>query len=97
MIDAHIHNADMALKEPNTWTPKEAADWAGVNYRLLLDFFHRGLLPAIAVGAAQNQRMPSGRKRRRRVGKWVVPREAFVRAWQTFTVPRARARTKSAA
>jgi len=77
----------MALNEPNTWTPQQAAAWAGISYRLLLDFFDRGLLPAIPVGVAQNQRMPSGKKRRRRVGKWIVPREAFIHAWQTFTVP----------
>jgi hypothetical protein len=79
----------MTYPEPNTWNSQQAAEWAGIHHRLLLDFFHRGLLPAIPVGPSQNQKMGRGKKRRhRRVGKWIVPREAFIRAWQNFTVPR---------
>jgi hypothetical protein len=87
----------MPIEEPNTWTPQQAAAWAGINYRVLLDFFHQGLLPALPVGRAHNQLMTGGKKRRRRVGKWIVPREAFIRAWQSFTAPRSLRGTKNAA
>ncbi len=53
---------------------------------MLLDFLDRRLLPAIPVGSARTEILKDGVKRRRRVGKWIVPREAFIRAWQTFTV-----------
>jgi hypothetical protein len=87
MIDDHTYHSGMALKEPNSWSTRRAAEWANVNERVLSDLFERRLLPAIRVGAAQDQRMANGKKRKRRVGKWIVPREAFIRAWQTFTVP----------
>jgi hypothetical protein len=77
----------MARRQPNTWTSEEAAEWAEINHRLLLNFFHRRLLPAIPVGGAVTQKMAGGKRRHRRVAKWIVPREAFIRAWQTFSVP----------
>ena len=54
---------------------------------MLSDFFDRRLLPAIPVGPGRTEVLKDGVKRRRRVGKWIVPREAFIRAWQNFTVP----------
>lgn len=77
----------MAVKQPNTWTSQQAAEWAGINHRLLLDFFDRGLLPAIRVGPPITQKMAYGKKRRRRASKFVVPRLAFIRAWENFTLP----------
>jgi len=78
----------MAIKQRNAWSTRQAAHWAGMNVRVLSDLFDQGLLPAIPVGGPQDQQMPSGRKRRRRVGRWIVPREAFIAAWKTFTMPR---------
>lgn len=77
----------IAANEPNTWTPHEAADWAQIKYRQLLDLLDQGLLPAIRIGRAHLQKMPDGRKRRRRAGKWLIPREAFQQAWRTFSPP----------
>jgi hypothetical protein len=65
-------------ESPNTWTPQQAAEWAGISYRLLLNFFDRGLLPAIRVGEPVIQNMGRGKKKRkRRAGKWIVPAKAF--------------------
>lgn len=85
---------NMPIKKPNTWTPKQAAEWAGIPYRLLLEFLAEGLLPAIPVGPPKTQAMPGGKKRNRRVAKWIIPREAFIRAWQNFTVREPRPRRK---
>ena len=77
----------MATIEPNVWSPHQAAQWAGVPHRRLLDFFHDGLLPAIPIGVSQTQKMQGGRKRKRRVSKWIVPRLAFIKAWENFSGP----------
>jgi hypothetical protein len=74
------------MQEPNRWSSKEAASWAGIPHRTLLDLFNARLLPAIPVGGPGTQILKNGTTRRRRVGKWIVPREAFIRAWQTFSV-----------
>ncbi len=73
------------MEQPNTWSSQQAAEWAGINHRLLLDFLDRGLLPGIPVGKPQIQRMSGGTKRRRRVGKWLVPTKAFIAAWENFS------------
>jgi hypothetical protein len=77
-----------AMTEPNRWTTKEAAAWAGIGHRVLLDLLNRRLLPAIPIGRPRTQKRPSDKKRQhRRVTKWVIPREAFINAWRTFTMP----------
>jgi hypothetical protein len=80
----------MAVKQPNRWTTQEAAAWAEIPHRMLLDLLNEGVLPAIAVGPPRTEVLKGGTKRRRRVGKWVVPREAFIHAWQTFAGPNKR-------
>ena len=82
---------------PNSWTTKEAAEWAGIPHRVLLDFFAEGLLPAVPLGRAHVQHMASGAKRRRRVGRWIVPVQAFIAAWETFSVPRTTPKRRRAA
>jgi hypothetical protein len=69
----------------NTWTPREAADWAGITYRQLLDLLASGALPGIRIGQPHIQKMPGGAlHRRRRAGKWLIPRESFQTAWRSF-------------
>jgi hypothetical protein len=80
----------MAVKQPNRWSTKEAADWAEVPHRTLLDLLNEGVLPAIAIGRTRTEVLKDGTKRRRRVAKWIVPREAFIHAWQTFSGPNKR-------
>ena len=76
------------LLQPNNWTTKQAAAWAGIGQRVLLDLLDRRLLPAIPVGGLRVQkRKGDKRPQRRRVAKWLIPREAFEHAWRTFTVP----------
>jgi len=76
----------MSTKLPNTWTVQEAAVWAGLGYRRLLDLFHDGLLPCIILSANEKvQHLPRGQRRRRRAAKILVPREAFVSAWRNFS------------
>jgi hypothetical protein len=74
-------------RPPNCWKPSEAADWAEIKYRLLLDLLDQGLLPGIRMSGPHDQQMPDGTTRRRRTSKWLIPREAFMQAWRTFTPP----------
>jgi len=71
-----------------TWTAREAAEWAGVPYRLLLDWLAAGLFPVLPMGKPQKQQMPGGKRRIRRAPKYLVPREAFMRAWSEFGLAR---------
>jgi hypothetical protein len=73
------------IAEPNCWTAAQAAKWAGVGYRLMLDLFAEGLLPAIAISPDANaSKRPRGKRRKRRAARWLVPREAFMQAWRTL-------------
>jgi hypothetical protein len=73
-----------ASKELNSWSAKQAAEWAGIQHRLLLDLLAEGRLPAIRVGRPQYQRMADGTRRKRRAWRWIVPKTAFQRAWENF-------------
>jgi hypothetical protein len=74
-------------QELNVWTPKQAAEWAGISYRQLLKLLHEGLLPAIPVGPRQTQKMGGGRKRVRQLAKYIIPRVAFIAAWESYSTP----------
>ncbi len=80
--------------ESNSWTSEDAARWCGVNERILHGWLAQGLLPCIPVGRAHTQKLRDGVIRRKRVYKWIIPREAFIAAWKNFQpVKPRRART----
>jgi hypothetical protein len=83
--------------ELNVWSTEEAARWAGVNERLLHDWLSRGLLPAIAVGKPHTHKMKDGTRRHRRVYKWLVPKQAFIKAWENFRPVKVARRRRPAA
>jgi hypothetical protein len=95
-----VHTACMT-PEPNQWNSKQASAWLGIPQRQLLDLLDQGVLPGIAVGAPHTQKLKGGIRRRRRAVRWIIPREALMRAWQTFTVqpkqPNLKGRRRAAA
>jgi hypothetical protein len=77
----------MRSREPNNWTTRQAAQWAGIGHRVLLDLLDQRLFPAIPVGRPYTQkRRGDKRAQHRRVWRWLIPREAFQNAWRNFSV-----------
>jgi excisionase family DNA binding protein len=74
------------LQERNTWTPRMAAEWAGVPLRTLYRLLREGVLPCIRVGDSQVQRWPNAHngKRKRACFKYLIPRQAFIKAWENL-------------
>jgi hypothetical protein len=70
----------------NTWSVKIAAAWAGVPERTLYRMLRESMLPCIAMGDVQQQRLPTARsgKRIRRCYRFIIPRVAFMRAWESI-------------
>jgi hypothetical protein len=71
----------------NTWTVKMAAAWAGIPERTLYKLLRAGVLPCIAMGDLQEQKLPAARsgKRVRRCYRFVIPATAFRRAWENLS------------
>jgi hypothetical protein len=72
---------------PNTWSVKEAALWCGIPERSLYRLLRAAVLPCIAMGDLQEQKLPKARsgKRVRKCYRFVIPRVAFMKAWEGFT------------
>ena len=83
---------DFNNNESNSWTTEEAAKWCGVPERRLHGWLAQGLLPSIPIGKPHVQKLRDGTRRHRRVYKWIVPRKAFVAAWENFKPVKARRR-----
>jgi hypothetical protein len=73
----------------NTWTPAIAAEWAGIPLRALYRLLREGAVPCIPMGDTQNQNWPKGRngKRKRTCYRFIIPRVAFVKAWESIGKP----------
>lgn len=76
-----------ALSQLNKWTPQQAAEWSGINYRALLRLLKEGHVPAIPLGPRQMQNMGKGKRRRRACTTYAIPRRAFVRWFQNIGAP----------
>jgi hypothetical protein len=72
----------------NTWSVKMAARWAGVPERTLYRMLRAGIVPCIPMGESQTQEWPSARdgKRRRTCYRFLIPRQSFIRAWETLGI-----------
>jgi hypothetical protein len=82
---AGVQSANVDLSK-NTWTVKMAAAWAGVPERTLYRILRDGLLPCIAMGKKQVQNLSTAKsgKRVRKCYRFVIPRAAFVKAWENL-------------
>jgi hypothetical protein len=71
----------------NTWTVKETARWAGVPERTLYRMLRAGVLPCIAMGDMQEQKLSKAKsgKRVRKCYRFVIPRVAFMKAWENLS------------
>ena len=83
--------------ESNSWTTEEAAAWAGVPERRLSGWLSQGLLPAIPVGRAHVQTLNGGKLRRRSCNRWIIPKKAFIAAWEHFQPVKKIRRARTAA
>jgi hypothetical protein len=73
------------VRDPNLWTAVEAARWSGIPYRALLALLRDGQVPCLRVGGPQTQNMGRGHKKRRRAcGRYMVPRAAFVKWFESI-------------
>jgi len=70
----------------NTWTVAMAAEWAGIPHRTLYRLLRAGVLPCIAMGDLQEQKLSKAKngKRVRKCYKFIVPRAAFMKAWENL-------------
>jgi hypothetical protein len=76
----------MPQANDNLWTAFDASEWSGIKYRQLLRLFHAGEAPCIRIGDPQIQNMGRGRKKRRRaVGRFLVPKKAFITWFENLT------------
>lgn len=85
------------LHQTNTWTPEQAAEWSGIQYRTLLRLLKEGLVPTIPIGRTQSQNMGKGKPRRRACAKFIIPRVAFQRWFENIGAPDPSAIGKTAA
>jgi hypothetical protein len=76
----------------NTWTPAMASAWSGIPYRTFLRMCRDGNVPCIPIGDSQTQKWPNARdgKRRRACFRYLVPRVAFMRWWESLGKPDSR-------
>jgi hypothetical protein len=79
----------MARSEKNSWTPGEAAKWANIPTRTLYRLLREGAVPSLAMGEAQTQQFPNARngKRKRSCFRYVIPRVAFIKWWESIGKP----------
>jgi hypothetical protein len=79
----------MAHTEKNSWSPSEAAIWAGVPVRTLYRLLREGAVPALPMGEAQVQHFPRANngKRKRACFRYVIPRVAFIKWWESLGKP----------
>ena len=75
--------------ERNSWTPKIAAAWAGMPERALYRLLREGAVPCLPMGESQIQNWPRAhdKKRRRACFRYVIPRVAFIRWWESIGKP----------
>jgi hypothetical protein len=73
----------------NTWSVRMSATWAGIPERTLYKLLRAGVLPCIAMGDLQEQKLARAKsgKRVRRCYRFVIPRVAFMRAWENIGKP----------
>lgn len=76
-----------ALHRTNNWTPQQAAEWSDIRYRTLLRMLKEGLVPSIRIGTEQQQDMGQGKRRRRACAKYLIPRTAFIRWFESIGAP----------
>jgi len=74
------------LNEKNSWTPAEAAAWAGIPLRALYRLLREGVTPCVPMGDAQEQAFPKAHngKRKRACFRYVIPRIAFIKWWESI-------------
>lgn len=74
------------LRQRNTWTVVMAAEWAGIPTRTLYRLLRDGVVPSIQLGDPQEQQWPSAHdgKRKRACYRFLIPRQAFIRAWENL-------------
>lgn len=72
----------------NTWSVRMAALWAGVPERTLYRMLRKGIVPCIPMGERQTQEWPSAHdgKRRRACYRFLIPRAAFMKAWESLGI-----------
>jgi hypothetical protein len=68
----------------NSWSTSQAAHWAGCTPDQLNELFFKGVLPAIAIGKPHRQKMNTGKVRKRRITRWLIPVQSFKTAWKNF-------------
>jgi hypothetical protein len=70
----------------NTWSVRMAAAWAGVPVRTLYRMLRAGMMPCVAMGESQTQKLSRAKlgKRERRCYRFIIPRAAFVKAWENL-------------
>jgi hypothetical protein len=75
--------------ERNSWTPKIAAAWAGVPERTLYRLLRDGAVPCLPMGESQDQKWPKAHdgKRRRTCFRFLIPRVAFIKWWESIGKP----------
>lgn len=75
--------------EKNSWSPAEAAAWAGIPVRTLYRLLREGVVPSLPMGDAQEQKFPNANngKRKRACFRYVIPRVAFIRWWESIGKP----------
>jgi hypothetical protein len=70
----------------NTWSVRMAAAWAGIPERTLYRLLRAGTVPCIPMGEGQIQKLSTAKsgKRVRKCYRFVIPRAAFVKAWENL-------------
>jgi hypothetical protein len=80
------------IPEKNSWSPAEAAEWANIPLRTLYRLLAEGKVPSLPMGDAQTQAFPLARsgKRKRACFRYVIPRVAFIKWWESIGRPGSR-------
>jgi hypothetical protein len=74
------------LNDKNSWTPPEASLWSGIPLRTLYRLLRDGAVPRLPTGEPQEQIFPNAHdgKRKRACFRYVIPRAAFIRWWESI-------------
>jgi hypothetical protein len=73
----------------NTWSVRMAAQWANVPTRTLYRLLRARTVPSILMGEAQTQSFAPAKsgKRARKCYRFLIPRVAFMKAWESVGAP----------
>ena len=76
----------------NSWSPAEAAEWADIPLRTLYRLLAERKVPSLPMGDSQEQKFPNAKngKRKRACFRYVIPRVAFIKWWESIGRPGSR-------